>query len=188
MTGVQTCALPILAAILFPVFAKAREKARQTACSSNLKQIMLGVQQYAQDYDERLLGYFDYDVAKTVYALQPYVKSEDIFVCPSVNRKPWHRCTASDTWYMSTYAPFFWRTGASLASIQAPADKLFFTELSRQCGVYLSHYPESNTALDGGNDAVLEVHNEGCNNAFYDGHVKWMKKVKVVDPVMWDNP
>ncbi len=44
--------IAILAAILFPVFAQAREKARQTTCLSNLKQINLGVQQYVQDYDE----------------------------------------------------------------------------------------------------------------------------------------
>ena len=44
--------IAILAAILFPVFAKAREKARQTSCLSNLKQITLGNQMYAQDYDE----------------------------------------------------------------------------------------------------------------------------------------
>ena len=46
--------IAILAAILFPVFARARENARKSTCQSNLKQIMLGVLQYAQDYDERL--------------------------------------------------------------------------------------------------------------------------------------
>ena len=46
--------IAILAAILFPVFAKAREKARQTSCASNLKQIGLAVMQYAQDNDENL--------------------------------------------------------------------------------------------------------------------------------------
>lgn len=46
--------IAILAAILFPVFAQAREKARQTACLSNLKQVGLAVQMYAQDYDENI--------------------------------------------------------------------------------------------------------------------------------------
>jgi len=46
--------IAILAAILFPVFAKAREKARQTSCLANVKQLMLGILSYAQDYDERL--------------------------------------------------------------------------------------------------------------------------------------
>ncbi|MBZ0172326.1 MAG: DUF1559 domain-containing protein, partial [Phycisphaerales bacterium] len=44
--------IAILAAILFPVFARAREKARQSSCASNLKQLALGLMQYAQDYDE----------------------------------------------------------------------------------------------------------------------------------------
>ncbi len=47
--------IAILAAILFPVFARAREKARQTSCLSNVKQLGLGFLMYAQDYDERLL-------------------------------------------------------------------------------------------------------------------------------------
>src|SRR5881394_3683306 len=46
--------IAILAAILFPVFAQAREKARQASCMSNLRQIGLGFAQYVQDYDERL--------------------------------------------------------------------------------------------------------------------------------------
>ncbi|MGE5531060.1 MAG: prepilin-type N-terminal cleavage/methylation domain-containing protein, partial [Bacteroidota bacterium] len=47
--------IAILAAILFPVFAKAREKARQSSCLSNIKQISLGILGYAQDYDERMM-------------------------------------------------------------------------------------------------------------------------------------
>ena len=48
--------IAILAAILFPVFSQAREKARSTSCLSNLKQMGLAVQMYAQDYDERYGG------------------------------------------------------------------------------------------------------------------------------------
>ncbi|HUS80578.1 MAG TPA: prepilin-type N-terminal cleavage/methylation domain-containing protein, partial [Armatimonadota bacterium] len=49
--------IAILAAILFPVFAKAREKARQTSCLSNVKQLTLAMLQYCQDYDERFPGH-----------------------------------------------------------------------------------------------------------------------------------
>ncbi len=197
--------IAILAAILFPVFAKAREKARQSSCASNMKQIMLGALAYTQDYDEKLLANGDWGgCLGTVGLLEPYTKSQAIFTCPSVNRQPFNRCmpvapvvlnAVSPNWAISTYAPYFWRLGAAMATIQSPADKLFFTELFRAagtygtgCGVYFSRYPEANPALDGGNDSVLGVHSEGCNNAFYDGHVKWMKKARVVDPVMWDNP
>src|ERR671925_429724 len=50
--------IAILAAILFPVFAQAREKARQASCSSNLKQIVLSLQMYQNDYDETMFGSF----------------------------------------------------------------------------------------------------------------------------------
>jgi prepilin-type N-terminal cleavage/methylation domain-containing protein/prepilin-type processing-associated H-X9-DG protein len=80
--------IAILAAILFPVFARARENARRAACQSNLKQIGLGVMQYTQDYDELLPRHFyagnsvDVD-PKWVDVIQPYVKSTQLFTCPS---------------------------------------------------------------------------------------------------------
>lgn len=79
--------IAILAAILFPVFAKAREKARQASCTSNTKQIGLAEQQYAQDYDETYSGAWkDFAYGSRVGFAQliyPYVKSSQIFLCPS---------------------------------------------------------------------------------------------------------
>jgi prepilin-type N-terminal cleavage/methylation domain-containing protein/prepilin-type processing-associated H-X9-DG protein len=76
--------IAILAAILFPVFAKAREKARQISCSSNEKQIGLGIIQYVEDYDETYpvdssVNYWSNGWAVGVY---PYVKSSGVFKCP----------------------------------------------------------------------------------------------------------
>ncbi|MGQ9732945.1 MAG: DUF1559 family PulG-like putative transporter [Candidatus Zipacnadales bacterium] len=80
--------IAILAAILFPVFARAREKARQTSCLSNIKQITLGSVMYSQDYDERFHGWMtrcwsggndDSNAVK----LQPYIKNAQLFACPS---------------------------------------------------------------------------------------------------------
>ena len=87
--------IAILAAILFPVFARARENARRASCQSNLKQIGLGMIQYVQDYDEKIApsevyNYTDTtavgvgtDTYKWMDAIFPYVKSEQIFNCPS---------------------------------------------------------------------------------------------------------
>src|SRR5664279_2671514 len=79
--------IAILAAILFPVFAKAREKARQSSCSSNVKQIALGALMYAQDYDEILPCAWQYCPNPTqVYfgnLIMPYIKNSQIFQCPS---------------------------------------------------------------------------------------------------------
>ena len=81
--------IAILAAILFPVFAQAREKARQTSCLSNVKQLGLGIAMYAQDHDD----FMPYNYAYTwpgqneLYYWQdlcrPYVKNEAVYSCPS---------------------------------------------------------------------------------------------------------
>ncbi len=88
--------IAILAAILFPVFARARENARRASCQSNLKQIGLGLLQYSQDYDEKMVAYGyaatgqPYEPSnpangnyKWMDAINPYLKSEQIFDCPS---------------------------------------------------------------------------------------------------------
>lgn len=78
--------IAILAAILFPVFARARENARRSSCQSNMKQIALGIIQYTQDYDEKFPGQ---DTGLTVTpvgwadVVQPYIKSLQLYQCPS---------------------------------------------------------------------------------------------------------
>jgi prepilin-type N-terminal cleavage/methylation domain-containing protein len=95
--------IAILAAILFPVFAQAREKARQTSCLSNMKQMGLALMQYSQDYDEMFVLATNevnpddptkqpatlYDVT-WIRTIQPYIKNHQLFVCPStrVNNEP----------------------------------------------------------------------------------------------------
>ena len=80
--------IAILAAILFPVFAQAREKARQTACLSNARQLSTGLYLYAQDYDENIVPASLRPADNSVPVIwsqivQPYVKNEGIFLCPS---------------------------------------------------------------------------------------------------------
>ncbi|HVK03998.1 MAG TPA: DUF1559 domain-containing protein [Armatimonadaceae bacterium] len=72
--------IAILAAILFPVFAQAREKARQTACLSNSRQISLGFLQYVQDHDE-MFPPSTFGIA--LFVTQPYIKSLEVWRCPS---------------------------------------------------------------------------------------------------------
>ncbi len=85
--------IAILAAILFPVFAQAREKARQTACLSNIKQLGMGIQLYAQDYDEILpvVGVSRQNRGPWMVQIYPYVKNTQAYNCPSlgdVNFRP----------------------------------------------------------------------------------------------------
>jgi prepilin-type N-terminal cleavage/methylation domain-containing protein/prepilin-type processing-associated H-X9-DG protein len=108
--------IAILAAILFPVFAQAREKARQTSCLSNMKQLGLSLTMYAQDYDGTM-PMTSWEVGKLKakihwsYLVQPYVKNLQIFVCPSDTHPvvPLNRiCGPADT------------IGVSLCDEQAP--------------------------------------------------------------------
>ena len=84
--------IAILAAILFPVFAQARAKARQAACLSNMKQIGIGIMQYTQDYDELVPPSQVNNAAGGTTSwptmLYSYVKNEDVFVCPSSSEDP----------------------------------------------------------------------------------------------------
>jgi prepilin-type N-terminal cleavage/methylation domain-containing protein/prepilin-type processing-associated H-X9-DG protein len=84
--------IAILAAILFPVFAKARERAQQTACLSNTKQIGLAMMQYLDDYNGAFpVNSFDPQPLRTrlwPFLLMPYAKTADIFKCPSHAGKP----------------------------------------------------------------------------------------------------
>ncbi|MGQ9729993.1 MAG: DUF1559 family PulG-like putative transporter [Candidatus Zipacnadales bacterium] len=80
--------IAILAAILFPVFARAREKARQTSCLSNVKQLTIAALMYAQDYDELLpCDYYACNSSTTharlVGQILPYMKNQQILYCPS---------------------------------------------------------------------------------------------------------
>src|SRR5688500_13924616 len=84
----------ILAAILFPVFAQVREKGRQTACLSNVKQMAAGLMMYVQDYDEVFPPVLGFEPGQTYYyqaswmnRLQPYIRNVALFVCPSANRR-----------------------------------------------------------------------------------------------------
>src|ERR1700755_501464 len=77
--------IAILAAILFPVFAQAKAKARQATCTSNEKQIANAVMMYAQDYDETIVPFLTSYSPFTTFnmVLDPYIKSQAVWNCPA---------------------------------------------------------------------------------------------------------
>lgn len=105
--------IAVLAAILFPVFSQAREKARQAQCTSNVRNIALAFMQYTQDWDERFYSQptpcgripnLSQDVSRMYppyyVVLQPYIRNKQVFVCPSANR--YYGCaqpTCVPDWY-----------------------------------------------------------------------------------------
>jgi len=180
--------IAILAAILFPVFARAREKARQTSCLSNVKQLSLGMLMYTQDYDERLprCDCNSYHQG-TCWAIctQPYVKNAQIFVCPSdsgmmrltpgaPNPCGGGRPDMGNYFYEIdlSYGYNLSQQGVSLASIQENASMLMLGESAlayTQCGPR----PPYNY-VDWA--AEKDRHNDGLNISFMDGHAKWVNR------------
>ena len=159
--------IAILAAILFPVFARAREKARQTSCLSNVKQIMLGVMMYAQDYDETLPAGALIAAAPSnnndwYELVGPYLKNAQILICPS--RKAY---SITYGWNYQEFGYYYGSHGTgwctSLGDIDEPASTVLLGD-GRLNTRYL--YKRSTTYTS-------KVHNDGGNMALCDGHAKW---------------
>jgi prepilin-type N-terminal cleavage/methylation domain-containing protein/prepilin-type processing-associated H-X9-DG protein len=128
--------IAILAAILFPVFAQAREKAREAACLSNVKQLGLSLQMYAQDYDETLPNHAADTAnflapnapANWAKALSPYVKNTQIYSCPSAPLEPRLKTSPPPLNSYQGNAVLLSMQGTALARIPNPADIVFCQE------------------------------------------------------------
>ena len=191
--------IAILAAILFPVFAKAREKARQSSCQSNEKQLLLGLIQYSQDYDERWPGRSmnseDYQWRLLV---QPYLKSSQVFVCPSNTCSEWGTGGFMANTFRRSYAcnghdafntPMRWSNGQSLAALTAPAQTILVCESREWWSEMNLDYADDNWT--GRGPSLFCSHMSMGNFGFCDGHVKSMKasQTATTSVFMWDqNP
>jgi prepilin-type N-terminal cleavage/methylation domain-containing protein/prepilin-type processing-associated H-X9-DG protein len=197
--------IAILAAILFPVFAKAREKARQSSCLSNMKQLSLSWLQYIQDYDEispranNIVPVGSFVLADGVtpsndgnmlwpYQIMPYVKNNQIYNCPSSTTR-WALTTRSGNFgygYNDTTVG-----GVSLGTMQFPSETICMVD----CTYYLADW---DTQATDNHNYPNAVHNEGANCSFVDGHAKWFKGSTIgyndtaeyaapPSPNLWDN-
>ncbi len=189
--------IAILAAILFPVFARAREKARTASCQSNLKQLALGFAMYAQDYDERLprwhWGLDRYEPTARIWYWQiyPYVKNEQLFSCPSQGQKNRVRyyTNPSFPWPGYGYNEPLTMYGPSLARITYPSETLLLGDCRHALGgwtpgagllwryIFVMRSTGCRGCPNGGDLNSMNdnnpPHNGGSNIAFVDGHVKW---------------
>jgi prepilin-type N-terminal cleavage/methylation domain-containing protein/prepilin-type processing-associated H-X9-DG protein len=179
--------IAILAAILFPVFAQARDKARQSACVSNMRQIGLGLQMYAQDYDETLpiandqVLKFAEPTAPPNFlgSLIPYIRSKPIFNCPSTppaDSPAWLVPTKeSSTNYMGNGVIM----GRPLAVVPAPADIVYLHELGvLESVAWLRPVCDKNGrclawCYWSGKHWYGNIHNGGGNIILADGHAKY---------------
>jgi len=180
--------IAILAAILFPVFAKAREKARTASCQSGMKQVGLAIAQYLVDYDQICFD-IDWNTPKDPYwiVLNPYIKNNEVWSCPSVAK--------------DNCKPHCWNYGGRGSDIPGD-DRMFSEQFMSNClneTAIVSPPPaewvicsEGGCAVNGwtwtvlsgvdscdrrrgGSDGTTGLHNDGRNALYYDGHVKWHK-------------
>jgi prepilin-type N-terminal cleavage/methylation domain-containing protein len=194
--------IAILAAILFPVFAQAREKARQTSCLSNTKQIGLGAMMYCQDYDEMYPRMYAWNTSTweelpgfdTLAA--PYMgqavgrdRAPGLFKCPSDGIARWNNASPR-TYSMALSAVtsgwadmgnnVWGAPGIPLAAAQAPADTLFAVERPGPGNIFggsnCAGTETPNRQLNDCNGGTTKpLHSEGWNYTFIDGHSKWFR-------------
>ncbi len=186
--------IAILAAILFPVFARAREKARQASCLSNIKQIATAAVMYCQDYDEMTAGHGcgwrDWTMPpqnECCYAqkIEPYTKNVQLFACPSdpariAQPPPAGTARRDGNGYGSNLRYVAPRVGRALAAIKSPAETIWHADAARGyirapacCGVTTTT-PICQQAPRV--DNITWRHNEGANFSYVDGHAKWAKQ------------
>ena len=200
--------ISMLAAILFPVFSRVRENARRTSCQSNLKQIGLGILQYAQDYDERFPGRVTgngYEGRSWRRVIQPYVKSSQLFSCPSNKfntKQPWdsmdsvmitagvplteprfgesYVCNGSPTNIAGNPAMAF--NGVAMAAVADSARTILVTESGD------APFSEAPTSFGTSFGSVMfKGHLQTVNFLFADGHVKALTPTATGSPInMWN--
>jgi prepilin-type N-terminal cleavage/methylation domain-containing protein/prepilin-type processing-associated H-X9-DG protein len=176
--------IAILASILFPVFARARENARRSSCSSNLKQLGLGILQYTQDYDEKFPPYRGGGEGWS-FTIQPYTKSTQVLQCPSEsNGPPTYSWDIGYTDYATNILlghDGSVDAGKSLAVLTQPTLTVMLVEGATFSSANYGTGCSMNGAVYCGAEglAVLDTsgnrHLDGSNIAYTDGHVKWSK-------------
>jgi prepilin-type N-terminal cleavage/methylation domain-containing protein/prepilin-type processing-associated H-X9-DG protein len=201
--------IAILAAILFPVFAKARAMARKTSCLSNMKQIGLAEMMYVQDYDERFPfnDWFDQQhcnpatypdstcasftgIGRRTYAdsLLPYVKNFQVFRCPStpnllLGYTQSHWITPLSFSNSASGIPTDFKYVASLAQINEPANRILLAEYpvasAGDFGPWYFYFLQNEF------NSLAASHTGTLNWTFCDGHVKSMKMKAVLTEVPW---
>jgi prepilin-type N-terminal cleavage/methylation domain-containing protein/prepilin-type processing-associated H-X9-DG protein len=198
--------IAILAAILFPVFAQARDKARQTSCISNLRQLGTGMMMYVQDYDDTYPSVWYTDTGHWANVILPYlgqgkqIWTGGIMICPSAKYKGWSYAmsTGLNLWDAKLNA----NRGVRAAAVSRPSDVVAIAE-AVQVTAWQStaaHLQAESSCWGGENGSGVGPkirddddlsdkiscysmpryrHNEGANITFADGHVKWVKKGKL---------
>ncbi|MDQ2730807.1 MAG: DUF1559 domain-containing protein [Armatimonadota bacterium] len=178
--------IAILASILLPVFATARERARTSSCANNEKQISLAIIAYTQDFDERYPVQTDTAGAWGAQ-VKSYIKSDNVWHCPDDSATAGASASYSANVTGDNPAPGYNIWGANLSIINSPANCIMFSE---QFNVPLyggDWICEKNCSIPfnygGGNNGMAPHNgNSGSNYAMTDGHVKFFRQTQIAPP------
>jgi len=177
--------IAILAAILFPVFAQAREKARAISCVSNMKQMGLAIAMYHQDYDEQVIKeYYGFPTAPCTWgnahyyswrnAVQPYVKSINVFSCPSNSFS-----NQSNNWYFSVQDPgFATGYGNYMPSSYAVNNGIIGFANGEECPGGLGEGVGALAAIDAPADTIMVA---DTNSPYNDTKIDWVGAASIGD-------
>jgi len=190
--------IAILAAILFPVYARLKEKAMQNACLHNVKQFSYAIHLYADDNDGWVIAAHSeatpYPTNYWWYVLQVYVRDWGVIRCPSDTSDP-KRVPCSYGWnypHMSYRFIYSGEAGVkNLSSFQRPSDTMVFADSQSPTNdpqydwarsyVYCPlNYPVGSVAQAESNNKVGYRHNQGANCAFLDGHARWLSLKQIL--------
>jgi prepilin-type N-terminal cleavage/methylation domain-containing protein len=188
--------IAILAAILFPVFAQAREKARQTSCLNNMKQLGLGFKMYLDNWDDTFpgLGQFNekigwiwatdhYKIDVTKGAIFPYVKSVGVYRCPS-DAAPGQEKANSPTFLSYSMSSQYLQSDGSMiseADISEPSETILLMEESDASALNAGLNDGYFVADLSSHDYNTDRHTSGGMFTFADSHAKYMRAKDVRD-------
>jgi len=172
--------IAILGAILLPVFARAREKGRQTACVSNMRQIGMAFFAYSQDYDGGAVpGVMEqpappYTLALWITAAQPYIGNDQILICPS-NQNAKNYSDGAWAPKVTDYGYNGWLSlrmeDHNLSPGATVSNVFIFCDTGMPDPYNREHLYDGPPSYYG-----AAPHNDGANFAFLDGHAKWQKQ------------
>jgi prepilin-type N-terminal cleavage/methylation domain-containing protein/prepilin-type processing-associated H-X9-DG protein len=199
--------IAILAAILFPVFARARSQARKAMCTSNLKQLALGTMMYVQDHDETFpprYGSQSSGAASWIISIQPYVKNQKIGGCPEQNSEAERRYLGTYAWMGYGMNTSLWvnvgGAQATLAAVPFPAETLMQAD-STFDDIYARPRRRTRVAFPNSTDGSpytlpcnqirtrhgagtgVDMASGGSNISYADGHVKFHTAAAIMNQV-----
>jgi prepilin-type N-terminal cleavage/methylation domain-containing protein/prepilin-type processing-associated H-X9-DG protein len=185
--------IAILAAILFPVFARAREKARQTACLSNVRQMSAAMLMYAQDNDECYPGHLNgpMGVNEWPQMLVPYTRNGQIFRCPSAsdsNTSMWGHYLVDGVWPL-TYGQNCYYLSWQVVGVEADSVGTIMVADSIGDNRIGPEFAVRDARTAGCWHGLAPRHSDLLNIGFLDGHAKAMKLSTIeADDAVWFNP